>query len=73
MDLVDFTEPVLQAMHDPSIQRSAEDRFYVVIPSDPQEVSGADRMRAVLGRVPNNPDFGGRNMFFVQGAHHPRT
>ena len=73
MDLVDFTEPVLQEMRDPFIQRSAEGRFHVVLPSDTQGVSEGYRIRADLGRLPNNPDFGSRNMFFVQGAHHPRT
>ena len=73
MDLVDFTEPVLQAMRDPSFQRSAEDRFDVVIPSDTHELSDGDRMRAGVWLAPRNPALGSRDMFFVQGAHHPRT
>ena len=73
MDLVDFTEPVLQAMRDQSIKRSGEDQIHVVITSDTHEVSRGDHVRAGFGRLPNNPALGGRDMFFVQGAHHPRT
>ena len=73
MDLVDFTEPVLQAMRDPSYQRFAENRFNVVVPSDPHEISEGDDLCAGFARASDNPALDSRHMFFVQGAHHPRT
>ena len=73
MDLVDFTEPVLQAMRDSSFHRFAENRINVVAASEKHEVSRDDHARAGLRRLPNNPHLGSREMFFVQGGHHPRT
>ena len=73
MDLVDFTERVLQKLPDTAFQRFGDDRVNVLLPAIKHEVSRDGHVRADLRRLASIPAVGNQDMFFVQGADHPRT
>ena len=73
MDLVDFTERVLQVSPDTAFQLFSDDRVNVLLPANTHEISRGGRVRADLRRLANDPAVCSQHMFFVQGADHPRT